>query len=656
MFGKAHLALCQIHTGHALDHHHQPYATMLPTVHIPVGVSTEKCLSWSPDGELAIAAGEEVYILLPRHNDTEPWTHVRIPANAFTDQEWPWQEQTSFKDMAIGEEQAKVTVTAVAWSPSGLAKHRRSVLAVLTSNLLLSLWTSESDPADPESWERVLIVNDALLSRRLGTSQADSRLSQRVRSMAWAPTCEQHTDRETPFSKRKWGIFMMAITDDNNRIHFVTILSPLLGSSTFWDAQSFFYKKLPVEEKPVQRPSLLSLAMHEKHFVEDIFFADWTAASDIPVIYYSHRVQYQELMSLSLGPPLEASLRMTDILKCSSENGFAETSYVTVPVSPFHIVSPFTAQIRKKKEKYGIESNQGEDVVVKKWGIAYHKGLEAACITLHPSKLFEHTAPAEDSAIVLFDNGTDIESAEDKFPWQSPPEVDETGAQQRIFDTIFNGPQLRSLALSNLDLKIIYGAMYATMLTTDDQRARRFPAIIEALNLVGLRTGVDFSPEEPTMIDLQVAAPTPGPFFVEMVKRTNERRARAILDSDSSDTPLLDSCPICSAIHEPKAIIYFESVAEAYCPQKHPFGKLRLLRPRILRLTPFVARCALTFLPILEPGLSKQCADCGREYLNEMLHPEIQQESLIPGSTPSLANLLFDKFDTCPYCGGKYYH
>ena len=539
---------------------------MLANVHIPVGISTEHCLSWSPDGELAIAAGEEVYILLPHHSDKEPWTHVRIPVNAFTNQEWPWQEQASFKDMAIGEEQAKVTIVAVAWSPSGLGKYRRSMLTVLTSNLLLSLWTSFSDSADPESWERVLIVNDALIYPSHETTEARIGLSQRVRSMAWAPTCELHIDRETPFSERKWGNFIMAITDDNNGIHIVKITSPFLGASTSWDAQSLCYNRPPISQRPIQRASLLSFAMNEQHSINDIRFCEWNTTGDITIVYSCRGIQYQERLSMLLGPPLQAALQ-TD-----SGDGFAQSLYEILPASAFGVIPRFQAQIEREKEKSWVESSKGEDVVAKTWGIAHFRGLQAVCITLHPSKMFEYTAPGEDSAVVLFDTGTDIESAEDQFPWQVPSEVDENRAHRQILDSIFHFPQSNPFPLSNLDIKIIYGALYATMLISDLDRLRLIPAISQCLNLLEVRSGVDLGSEAAVINNLQVAVPTP-----KIVRQMAERRIQAILESGWPDMPLLDSCPICLSDYGLEAIIYFDSLKEAYCPQKHPFGKPRAL-------------------------------------------------------------------------------
>ena len=101
------------------------------------------------------------------------------------------------ENFSIGEEQSLSTVVALAWSPPGLAKHKRPTLAVLTSNHLLSLWASNSNMAVRTSWERVLIVNHAIRKQLPATTSSEpkddgeesfepNRL-QRLRCMAWAP-------------------------------------------------------------------------------------------------------------------------------------------------------------------------------------------------------------------------------------------------------------------------------------------------------------------------------------------------------------------------------------------------------------------------------------------------------------------------------------
>lgn len=117
-----------------------------------------------------------------------------------------------------------------------------------------------------------------------------------------------------------------------------------------------------------------------------------------------------------------------------------------------------------------------------------------------------------------------------------------------------------------------------------------------------------------------------------------------------------------------------------------------------------IARCSLTFLAIKEPGISKYCENCNREFLNEYtiqdksayaneppvaaprtplerlapLHPRASVEELADVTVfddhlrrighdgevvdleafrrppRSLAATFFHTYGVCPYCGGKY--
>lgn len=105
-------------------------------------------------------------------------------------------------------------------------------------------------------------------------------------------------------------------------------------------------------------------------------------------------------------------------------------------------------------------------------------------------------------------------------------------------------------------------------------------------------------------------------------------------------------------------------------------------------------RCALTFLAIQEPGISKYCERCGKQYLTEeaLLKDEVSQGNSdrtdveVPAptigghshtnfdddaeaqaslmaqhqvSSPSnelapLVRMLFSNYDVCVFCGGKF--
>ena len=65
-------------------------------------------------------------------------------------------------------------------------------------------------------------------------------------------------------------------------------------------------------------------------------------------------------------------------------------------------------------------------------------------------------------------------------------------------------------------------------------------------------------------------------------------------------------------------------------------------------------------MPIIEPAYSKRCAMCDREFAVEG-HSGLSPlgavaDSVLEGEPvmPSLARFLSEKFEVCPYCGGKY--
>lgn len=541
---------------------------MLPITHIPVGISTQNCLAWSPDGEVALAAGEEVYLLLPHHNDSQIWKHVRFYVNRFTIDEWPWPEPASLKDMSIGEEQALVTVSALAWSPCGLAKHRRSALAVLTSNLLLSLWTSYADPANPESWERVMIVNDFLIPENLSSSQKQSRASQRIRSMAWGPVNPEHAERQTPLSPRKWGVFLMAITDDEGGVYFVTFTSPFTDASMGWEIQTLLYKRIAPPTQPNQRPSLLRLKMSEKSFLDKVSFGTWNSREVIQVTYHgTSGAIYHEYLKLVIGPPFSAIVEPVAGPKNENQEDTVQQLPITSHLSPLILSPSVEVQIQEQKKIYGADNRLGLHVLSRIWGFASFQGLFALCITLHPSRSAEYSPAVEEFAKVIFDSAN---TEQDNFPWQNPAKVDDSMTRRTILSTVLDVTMLKAFNLSNLDLRIIYNALCASMLTESLQQPQRIQFLSGIVQLLETNTGLDLEAEHTMLESASAILNDTRQQIVDVVKRTTELRGQASF-LGSSTRHLLDYCPICTEAGEPKAIC-FENLTEAYCTQMHPFG------------------------------------------------------------------------------------
>ena len=89
-------------------------------------------------------------------------------------------------------------VHALDWSPPGLGKHKRSVLAVLTSNHVLSIWECVGKPEIATDWVRACVVNHVLQAhyKEKDVQSADEsehdhferlRAKQRIRAFAWSP-------------------------------------------------------------------------------------------------------------------------------------------------------------------------------------------------------------------------------------------------------------------------------------------------------------------------------------------------------------------------------------------------------------------------------------------------------------------------------------
>lgn len=214
----------------------------MDTLALSIIPSCYNCLSWSDDGELAVAAGEYVHIFVRiyfcwflSHTDliqtpktvedggsrqaTGSWNTTRFRINSFTNKEWPLLYAQDRNSFSIGREQSTSHVIGLAWSPPGLAKYRRCLLAVLTANLLLSLYEGVDD-----KWERVAIVNHDLASI-FSVFIRDNALALRkssVRSFAWCPPLKTPPadDSTIPYSvpepECRWGLYFLSLTNDDN--------------------------------------------------------------------------------------------------------------------------------------------------------------------------------------------------------------------------------------------------------------------------------------------------------------------------------------------------------------------------------------------------------------------------------------------------------
>lgn len=335
-----------------------PFA-MLPRFQLPFHPSIINCLAWSEDGDLAIAADDFVHILVsqipsvfntgvrplnfhqvprrrqPGKRNEKPtptaWEHVQFRANTFTTREWPLPPQGKMENFSIGEELSTSTVTALAWSPPGLAMHRRPVLTVLTSNLLLSFWVPASGTSANSTWQRVLVLNNSIkksykqmcLSKQIVEPPTGFQRKTRVRSMAWAPQVPRSAEKINSLSmeSRLRRAFLLAVATDDCEVLFLLISSPYTPHSTLWDSKivkilrfdkrgnlchsTSLAQEPPgrdseevnrhdeqaehclTEESPKTakyRPSLFKSAIRSRLFFENIAWGPWNFDSDQEIV------------------------------------------------------------------------------------------------------------------------------------------------------------------------------------------------------------------------------------------------------------------------------------------------------------------------------------------------------------------------------------
>lgn len=116
---------------------------------------------------------------------------------------------------------------SLAWSSPGLARYKRPALALLTTNLVLSLWESASRPEITTSWRRQLVVNHCLQQyfEDLGDDTPAELLQRRcrIRSFAWVS--------EETWS---WNQHFLAVANDCNEIVVIRVqlhVDPLSSNS-----------------------------------------------------------------------------------------------------------------------------------------------------------------------------------------------------------------------------------------------------------------------------------------------------------------------------------------------------------------------------------------------------------------------------------------
>lgn len=228
---------------------------------------------------------------------------------------------------------------------------------------------------------------------------------------------------------------------------------------------------------------------------------------------------------------------------------------------------------------------------VRFWGSAKSPDnqTEAACVTLHPWDTYEYTSPVhEKSRVVLRSLGTPTGRTDGLR--KSEDEV-----LASISEFVVQSLDSCDGLMSKLDCKLLRAFIAWTSL--HPERVKTYHRLQEKITQ--------------QRSDQADAAKVPDD-------------VQAIRAQMSNRLDAADACDLCGS-----QIPITATNLTAVCESGHPF-----------------TRCSLSLLSIQEPGISKHCALCERQFLDS--------SKLGPHDSQSLFGRLFDAFDTCPYCGGKY--
>ncbi|KAF2495137.1 hypothetical protein BU16DRAFT_527021 [Lophium mytilinum] len=262
-------------------------------------------LAWSQDCEMAIAVNEMVQLLVPnlepqgdidqnsRQPTASPWHVINLATSLWTLAELPLKYPAPFGSFSVGEEISASAVVSLEWSPPGISQHRRSALAVLTSNLVLSLWAPESNPKFPASWERRLVINDCI-EPYLGNldrnetydteeeSTEKRRLRMRLRSFSWCSTNPNKGLTSNIGSKLHWGPHILAVSNDDNQVLFVAVQSPYtsVSSDQRWNATVIAHFSLSVSESIPYSTTMFEDFIQQQRCVSHLAWSPWFRRGD----------------------------------------------------------------------------------------------------------------------------------------------------------------------------------------------------------------------------------------------------------------------------------------------------------------------------------------------------------------------------------------
>lgn len=344
--------------------------------------------------------------------------------------------------------------------------------------------------------------------------------------------------------------------------------------------------------------------------------------------------------------------------------------------SPSHLYLRMSDCRKRFSEEYSL----GAMTTMKTWGLASLDGYVAACVTIHPSSMIEYRMASAERATIVFSHSSlhhnVIDHNEDlAFPWEAKPLLkDSSAAHSGPWSTILSHTNLNALSKNPTSICLLYYTSLTSLLWQSNDCSQE-KSTTKVLQMLAQSTNTDLSRE----IDLVQSFVLDSNNLSELLQPINSAvQSRSAFESRlPAHLRLVEYCqiPECQ-----KPLFLTSNTYKARCGAGHTWSKFPSYFIVIIALIG-LGRCALSFLAIQEPGVSKYCDTCGSEYLNEdrLLEGTTGATEVIvartedyngmdknkevvqgfpvksgSGATVSILQTLLNIYDVCIFCSGKF--
>jgi hypothetical protein len=284
------------------------------------------------------------------------------------------------------------------------------------------------------------------------------------------------------------------------------------------------------------------------------------------------------------------------------------------------------------QEDYDLENDLGEMSVSRIWGLAAYRNITAAIFTSHPTDMIEYRITSDDRSLLVFsEEGERTTDPQALFAPQTPDgqttEWNQTNQTRELIRFVLPGDG-DDIGTDTESQRLVYAVACRAIAGEKDSSLRAH--VQQSLEHLAVATGADLSEE----ISKCKGHPSPVP-------------ARSEDQLNGKGGHIYERCEICDAG------IGWPSIEFAQCANGHRWGKLpsslSFVYSDILTLLIHIVRCGLSFLAIQQPGVSKYCSLCRTEALDE------ERVACVSGGKQGRTfNALFETFDICLHCAGKF--